>query len=163
VVDEQPVRIIAAEAGEDSVWAVLRGVPDPEIPVLSVVDLGIVRYVRMPGPQVGITPTYSGCPATEVIRASIRSALAQSGYPNARIEEVLSPPWSAAWISAEGRRKLLEYGIAPPNPSSPDEPESCPHCGGRKIEMISQFGSTPCKALFRCLSCREPFDYFKCH
>jgi ring-1,2-phenylacetyl-CoA epoxidase subunit PaaD len=163
VVDEQPVRIIAGEAGEDSVWTVLRGVPDPEIPVVSVVDLGIVRYVRMPGPQVGITPTYSGCPATEVIRESIRSALAQSGYPNARIEEVLSPPWSAAWISAEGRRKLSEYGIAPPNPFSPDEPESCPHCGGRKIEMISQFGSTPCKALFRCLSCREPFDYFKCH
>ena len=163
MVDDKPVRIIGEEAGEDAVWAVLRGVPDPEIPVLSVVELGIVRYVRMPGPQIGITPTYSGCPATEVILESIRRALDQGGYPDATIEDVLSPPWSTAWISAEGRHKLQAYGIAPPNPSSPDEPESCPHCGSREVEVISQFGSTPCKALFRCLSCREPFDYFKCH
>ncbi len=163
MVDDEPIRIVGDQGGEEGVWAVLRGVPDPEIPVLSVVDLGIIRYVRMPGPEVGITPTYSGCPATEVIRESISSALARSGYESAKIEEVLSPPWSAAWISPEGRRKLLEFGIAPPNPSLPDGPDSCPHCGGRKLEMISEFGSTPCKALFRCLSCREPFDYFKCH
>ena len=163
MVDAKPVRVVGEESDEDSVWAVLRGVPDPEIPVLNVVELGIVRYVRMPGPQVGITPTYSGCPATEVIRESIQAALAAGGYENAQIEEVLSPPWTAAWISAEGCRKLSEYGIAPPNPSSPDEPASCPHCGARETERISQFGSTPCKALYRCLACREPFDYFKCH
>jgi len=156
---------------EQRVWTLLRGVADPEIPVLSIVDLGIVRYVRSAGDgrvHVGITPTYSGCPATEVIRASVRAALDAAGFRDAVLEEVLSPPWTSDWLSAEGRRKLKEFGIAPPETalSTPRQlvapPVTCPRCGSRTTERLSEFGSTPCKAHYRCRECREPFDYFKC-
>jgi ring-1,2-phenylacetyl-CoA epoxidase subunit PaaD len=156
---------------EQHVLELLRGVADPEIPVLSIVDLGIVRYVRSASDgrvHVGLTPTYSGCPATEVIRANVRTALDAGGIREAVLEEVLSPPWSSDWLSAEGRRKLKQFGIAPPETavSTPRQlvapPVTCPHCGSRTTERLSEFGSTPCKAHYRCRECREPFDYFKC-
>jgi len=154
----------------DAVWTILAQVPDPEIPVISVVDLGIVRYVRCEnGIHVGLTPTYSGCPATDVIRQFVKEALVRAGYDNVVIEDVLSPPWSSDWISEEGRRKLNAYGIAPPaeSVSSPRKLFSspviaCPRCGSRNTERLSEFGSTPCKAHYRCTACLEPFDYFKC-
>jgi ring-1,2-phenylacetyl-CoA epoxidase subunit PaaD len=143
-----------------SIQAVLATVPDPEIPVLSVVDLGIVRAVEPD--RVLITPTYTGCPATQVIERDIRAALDAAGYRQVRVETVLAPPWTTDWISAEGRRKLLEYGIAPPLQAGERE-VACPQCGSRDTVEISRFGSTPCKALWRCRSCAEPFDLFKCH
>ena len=161
-----------AASPEDPVWALLRQVPDPEIPVLSIVDLGIVREVRRAADgrvHVALTPTYSGCPATEVIRASVRAALAGGGHPDAVLEEVLGPAWSSDWLSEEGRAKLKSFGIAPPahpvaSPRSlwhsPCVP--CPRCGGTQTQRVSEFGSTPCKAHYRCTSCGEPFDYFKC-
>lgn len=157
---------------ESAVWRMLEGVMDPEIPVLSVVELGIVRYVhhgldnRL---HVGLTPTYSGCPATEVIRRAVREALDGAGYGNAVLEEVLSPPWTSEWLTESGRRKLESFGIAPPvkSVSSPRHllhtpVVRCPRCGGTHTERVSEFGSTPCKAHYRCVSCLEPFDYFKC-
>ena len=162
---------------ERAVWSVLESVLDPEIPVLSVVDLGIVRHVHwapdsaggLSRLHVGISPTYSGCPATEVIRHSIRTALDQEGYGDAVIEEVLSPPWTSDWLSEAGRRKLRSFGIAPPTKcvSSPRHlvraPNVvCPRCGSQSTERISEFGSTPCKAHYRCTACLEPFDHFKC-
>ncbi len=155
-----------------AVWRVLEDVPDPEIPALSVVDLGIVRFVRWDADDmlhVGLTPTYSGCPATEVIRGSVKRALTRAGYADAQIESVLSPPWTSDWLSREGRQKLATYGIAPPAEpvSSPrrlfgDPLVACPKCGGDSTEKVSEFGSTPCKAHYRCTECLEPFDYFKC-
>ncbi|HEX8526148.1 1,2-phenylacetyl-CoA epoxidase subunit PaaD [Allosphingosinicella sp.] len=139
-------------------WEVLASVPDPEIPVVSVVDLGIVRSVE-PG-RVTITPTYTGCPATQVIERDVRAALDSAGYRDVRIVTELSPPWTTDWISAEGRAKLAAYGIAPPTPNGAVR---CPQCGSGATEEISRFGSTPCKALWRCRSCAEPFDLFKCH
>jgi ring-1,2-phenylacetyl-CoA epoxidase subunit PaaD len=159
-------------ARERAVWQTLARVPDPEIPILNVVDLGIVRFVRWRGEalHVGITPTYSGCPATEVIRGSIRAALQAAGYAGAVLEEVLAPPWSSDWLTAQGRLKLLEFGIAPPaapvtNPRhllGTGTAVACPRCGSYATTQISEFGSTPCKAHYRCDSCLEPFDYFKC-
>jgi ring-1,2-phenylacetyl-CoA epoxidase subunit PaaD len=143
------------EAGP--IWSVLREVSDPEIPVVSVVDLGIVRSVE--GDRVVITPTYTGCPATQVIERDIRAALDAAGYRDVRIETVLSPPWTTDWISGEGRAKLHAYGIAPPTRQAVE----CPQCGSTQTEEISRFGSTPCKALWRCTACAEPFDLFKCH
>jgi ring-1,2-phenylacetyl-CoA epoxidase subunit PaaD len=155
-----------------AVWRVLQDVMDPEIPVLSIVDLGIVRFVRTDGSgelQVGLTPTYSGCPATEVIRASVVRALHRSGFARVKVENVLSPPWTSDWITEEGRAKLLAFGIAPPaGPiSSPrrlfgEAVVACPRCLSEATERISEFGSTPCKAHYRCTECLEPFDYFKC-
>lgn len=157
---------------ESLVWELLRGVADPEIPVLSIVDLGIVRYVRRGGDgrlRVGLTPTYSACPATATIRAATRAALDEAGHGEALVEEVLSPPWTSEWVTSEGRRKLAAYGIAPPAApvSTPrklwqGEPVPCPRCGSPATERVSEFGSTPCKAHYRCQACREPFDYFKC-
>ena len=141
------------------IWAVLQGVCDPEIPVLSVVDLGIVRAVEQD--RVVITPTYTGCPATQVIERDIRAALDAAGFRAVRIETALAPPWTTDWISAEGREKLHAYGIAPPVPRG--GPVECPQCGSVDTAEISRFGSTPCKAQWRCLSCAEPFDLFKCH
>jgi ring-1,2-phenylacetyl-CoA epoxidase subunit PaaD len=141
----------------ESVLDVLSRVPDPEIPVVSVVDLGIVREVR--DDAVVITPTYSGCPATLAIEAGIRAALDASGHADMKIETVLSPPWTTDWISEEGRAKLHAYGIAPPSRSK----AACPRCASTDTEEISRFGSTPCKALHRCRACGEPFDLFKCH
>ncbi|PWE32886.1 phenylacetate-CoA oxygenase subunit PaaJ [Maritimibacter sp. 55A14] len=144
------------------VWDWLAEVPDPEIPVISVTDLGIVRSVEWQGDTlvVHVTPTYSGCPATSIIALDIETALRARGIENLRIERRLSPPWTTDWLSDEGREKLEAYGIAPPQPAG--GPARCPHCGGTDLERISQFGSTPCKAQWRCRGCLEPFDYFKC-
>jgi ring-1,2-phenylacetyl-CoA epoxidase subunit PaaD len=163
----------------EQVWDWLRAVPDPEIPVISVVDLGIVRDVRWDERGgcrelvVTITPTYSGCPATSVIALAIESALREKGLEDFRIERRISPPWTTDWISARGRQELKEYGIAtPPGMADIASPLNrlgrkhvavdCPRCGSRSTVRVSQFGSTPCKAQYRCQDCLEPFDYFKC-
>ena len=146
---------------EARIWRLLGAVPDPEIPVLSVLDLGIVRCVRREADgrlHVGITPTYLGCPATEAIRVAVRGTLDRAGHADAVLEEVLSPPWSSEWLSAAGRRKLAAFGIAPPEPHV----VHCPRCGSGETERLSEFGSTPCKAHYRCRACLEPFDAFKC-
>ena len=152
---------------EQRVRQILTGVPDPEIPCLSVVDLGIVRGLRENGSAVLlITPTYSGCPAMRAIEQSIRAALDGAGLGDLRIETVLAPPWTTDWISDEGREKLRAYGIAPPPKGAAQAsfvaPE-CPQCGSHDTEEISRFASTPCKSLHRCRACHEPFDHFKCH
>lgn len=157
---------------EAEAWLVLHQVPDPEIPVLSVVDLGIVRWLRFDKNQlrVGIAPTYSGCPATEVIEASVVNALRQHGNADVVIERVLSPPWTTDWISESGREKLVAYGITPPAETTASkrallgaEPEiACPRCGTVNTTKVSEFGSTPCKASYKCAECLEPFEYFKC-
>ena len=144
------------------VWSVLGDVPDPEIPVISVVELGIVRAVDAEAREIVITPTYTGCPATQVIERDIRDALDDAGYRDWRIRTVLSPAWTTDWISEEGRRKLHRYGIAPPSPAGSRRVE-CPQCGSAQTEEVSRFGSTPSKALWRCRECLEPFDLFKCH
>jgi ring-1,2-phenylacetyl-CoA epoxidase subunit PaaD len=144
------------------IMAVLAQVPDPEIPVVSVIDLGIVRGLHAAGERlnVEVTPTYSGCPATQAIEAAIRAALDEAGFSEVGIRTVLSPPWTTDWITAEGRRKLEAYGIAPPTKSVT---ATCPQCGSGDTVEVSRFGSTPCKALWRCRACAEPFDRFKCH
>jgi ring-1,2-phenylacetyl-CoA epoxidase subunit PaaD len=141
-----------------AIEAVLAAVPDPEIPAVSVVDLGIVRDVA--DDKVTITPTYSGCPATDFIERNIREALDASGYRDVVIETVLTPPWTTDWISEAGREKLRAYGIAPPELA---KAATCPRCGSTETEEVSRFGSTPCKAQWRCKDCLEPFDRFKCH
>jgi ring-1,2-phenylacetyl-CoA epoxidase subunit PaaD len=173
--------------------ALLGEVYDPEVPVLSILDLGIVRDIRLIEPsndptddkdavtsfhvsatpiEIVITPTYSGCPAMDVIRMEIRMVMAQHGYEDVRITTVLSPAWTTEWMSEEGRDKLRAYGIAPPNPLQQvcqvrpfhrEEAVQCPHCGSYHTTLVSEFGSTACKALYKCVDCREPFDYFKCH
>lgn len=154
-------------------WRALASVEDPEIPTLSIVDLGLIRSVK-PQPdgtlQVGLSPTYIGCPATEVIRRSVEDALRNAGIGAFAVTPVLSPPWTSDWITAEGRRKLESYGIVPPEHSASsmrdvlrgDRPVACPRCHSTDTECVSEFGSTPCKALHRCRSCLEPFEYFKC-
>jgi len=149
-----------AEVDAGAVWRVLEGVADPEIPVVSLVELGIVRAVE--GDRVVITPTYTGCPATQVIERDVRDALDAAGYRSVRIETVLSPAWTSEWISEAGRAKLLAYGIAPPMAAGQRAP-ACPQCGAAETQEISRFGSTPCKSLWRCTACAEPFDLFKCH
>jgi ring-1,2-phenylacetyl-CoA epoxidase subunit PaaD len=146
----------------DAIWALLEQVPDPEIPVVSVVDLGIVRAVEAAAGRgrVVITPTYTGCPATEVIAGSIRDALNGAGLRGVAVETQLSPPWTTDWISDKGLAALRRYGIAPPELA---RAATCPQCGSTDTEEVSRFGSTPCKAQWRCRSCREPFDRFKCH
>ncbi len=135
-------------------------VPDPEIPVLTAGDLGIVREVEEDGGRlvVRLTPTYSGCPASDAIRRDVEAALAGGGFADAVVETCLAPAWTTDWMSEEGKAKLSAYGIAPPTRGA----ISCPHCGGAAVEELSRFGSTPCKALWRCLGCREPFERFKC-
>lgn len=145
---------------EAAIMAVLADVPDPEIPVVSVLDLGIVRGVRTDPPAVLVTPTYTGCPATLAIEQSIRAALDRAGYADIAIETKLSPAWTTDWISPAGLAKLKAYGIAPPSATPTAE---CPQCGSRDTVEVSRFGSTPCKALWRCRACAEPFDRFKCH
>jgi ring-1,2-phenylacetyl-CoA epoxidase subunit PaaD len=151
------------------IMAVLDKVPDPEIPVISITDLGIVRGVRKEPPCVLITPTYTGCPATLAIKSSIRAALDEAGYEDVGVEVELSPTWSTDWISDRGRDRLAEYGIASPPKGIAarhvrgDEPVACPRCGSFRTQEVSRFGSTPCKALWRCEECLEPFDRFKCH
>jgi ring-1,2-phenylacetyl-CoA epoxidase subunit PaaD len=153
----------SAGALQKQIAAVLARVPDPEIPVISIVDLGIVRDIGHDanGSWVALTPTYTGCPATAVIKQATRDALDNAGFGHVELRVVLSPAWSTDMITDQGREKLRRYGIAPPEPSSPDVP--CPRCGSRNTAEVSRFGSTPCKALWRCLACHEPFDRFKCH
>lgn len=147
---------------DTEIWAWLDQVPDPEIPVISVVDLGIVRGISWHGEtlEVAVTPTYSGCPATRVISMDIETALRERGLSDVRIKTQIAPPWTTDWLSEKGRARLEDYGIAPPSPAG--GPERCPHCGSQEVTRISQYGSTPCKAQWRCNSCLEPFDYFKC-
>jgi ring-1,2-phenylacetyl-CoA epoxidase subunit PaaD len=154
-----------------ALWEVLGHVPDPEIPVISVTELGIVRDVRCTGGavEVIVTPTYSGCPATEAIERAIRAALIAAGASSVTVKTQLAPPWTTDWIDARARARLRDYGIAPPGhaPAADAQPLSfvprvdCPRCGSRDTERLSQFGATPCKALYRCRACREPFEYFK--
>ncbi|MET7243498.1 1,2-phenylacetyl-CoA epoxidase subunit PaaD [Methylobacterium sp. EM32] len=143
---------------------------DPEIPVLTIADLGVLRDVTVADGrvEVAITPTYSGCPAMDVIGIEVQTALAQAGIPDARVRLVLSPAWTTDWMSEAGKAKLAVYGIAPPAGKASrralfgEERVACPHCGSAATEKVSEFGSTACKSLWRCTACREPFDYFKC-
>lgn len=153
------------------IWGCLAEVADPEIPIISIVDLGIVRDVRITsdGVDVDVAPTYSGCPATEVIEQLVVVALEAQGIENVRVKRVLSPPWTTDWISGSGRDKLHAYGIAPPAGSaskrsmfSADRPAACPRCESQQTTRVSEFGSTPCKASYKCEVCLEPFEYFKC-
>lgn len=161
----------------DQVWTWLDEVPDPEIPVISIVDLGIVRHVEWRGGEclITITPTYSGCPAMRVIEQSIRETLQQHGIRTVHVSTSLVPAWTTDWMSDKGKANLKAYGIAPPavksvdlsqlhrKPGSESEQIGCPLCGAVNVTCISPFGSTSCKALYRCLSCSETFDYFKSH
>jgi len=186
---ESQMRVVRSESASRptlaDLWSAAAAVPDPEIPVLSVTDLGILRGIEWDPVDpdmvaVTVTPTYSGCPATEAINAALRDALATAGAPRVRVETRLSPPWTTDWITTEGRRKLADFGIAPPGarsaaPAVVDVSRlrrrdrasadriACPRCGSAHTELVSQFGSTACKAHYRCLDCLEPFDYFKPH
>ena len=156
----------------DRIWGFLAAIPDPEIPVINVVELGVVRAMEWKGPklEVTITPTYSGCPAMKTIEEDIEKELHKQGIEQVEIKTILSPPWTTDWINEEAREKLRAYGIAPPEKTSVDKgvlfPEqkniSCPNCRSSNTEMKSPFGSTACKALYVCKDCLEPFDYFKC-
>ncbi len=153
--------MVATAYKREQILEWLSEVPDPEIPVLTIIDLGIVRDVDCSdGVTVSLTPTYSGCPATEAIEASVVAALEDRGVPDVRIERVLSPAWTTDWISSEGRDKLRIYGIAPPERR--DRPIACPRCNSTSTERVSEFGSTACKASYKCGDCLEPFEYFKC-
>ena len=157
---------------EQDIWTALSHVPDPEIPVLNVLDLGIVRQVQVNegAVMVSITPTYSGCPATDTIAADIKTALVNLGVDNPDVQTQLRPAWTTDWISTEGREKLLAYGIVPPVEPVTDTAVlfgekpiiACPRCKSEDTMLVSQFGSTPCKAQYKCNECLEPFDYFKC-
>lgn len=158
----------------DNIWSILETVSDPEVPVLSVIDLGIVRDVKLNGDkiEITITPTYSGCPAMDMINMNIRLALLEKGYRDVEIKTVLSPAWTTDWMSEIGKEKLKAYGIAPPNAKQSvctpeafalEEAIQCPQCNSYNTVLVSRFGSTACKALYQCLDCKEPFDYFKCH
>ena len=149
-----------ATIDRDAILAVLDRVPDPEIPALTITDLGIVRGVRDDPPRVILTPTYSGCPATLAIEHMVRAALDEAGFAKVAIERQLFPPWTTEWITQRGRERLEAYGIAPPSEAST---ATCPRCGSTETVEVSRFGSTPCKAQWRCADCLEPFDRFKCH
>ena len=162
--------MVAAAYSRDEILRWLGQVPDPEIPVLSITDLGIVREVEI-GERVtvSLSPTYSGCPATEVIENSVLDALHDHGVDDVEIKRVLSPPWTTDWISEKGRKKLRDYGIAPPEKGAGkrallhgERQVACPRCGTTATELVSEFGSTACKASYRCSECLEPFEYFKC-
>jgi ring-1,2-phenylacetyl-CoA epoxidase subunit PaaD len=166
--------VTAAESASDlrqRAWEAASRVVDPEIPVLTIADLGVLREITLidGGIEVAITPTYSGCPAMNMIALEIELALEREGFCKPKIRTVLSPAWTTDWMSEDGRRKLKEYGIAPPLRGSSRralfgmQAVACPQCGSENTELLSEFGSTSCKALWRCKSCREPFDYFKCH
>lgn len=164
---------------EKEIWNLLETITDPEVPVLTILDLGIVRSVELAQldnyqlkPIITITPTYSGCPAMDVISMNIRMALLQAGYQQMEIKQALSPAWTTDWMSEEGKNKLKAYGIAPPQykqavctPEAFQDEEAiqCPQCNSWNTALVSQFGSTACKALYKCNDCKEPFDYFKCH
>lgn len=169
----KPMPAHAPADGEQRIsraWTALASVDDPEIPALTIVDLGLIRSVRLASDgtlEVGLSPTYIGCPATEVIRHSVETALSDADVGAFLVTSVLSPAWSSDWITADGRRKLEIYGIVPPEHASSmrdvlRKPVGCPRCRSIDTECVSEFGSTPCKALHRCRSCLEPFEYFKC-
>ncbi len=157
---------------QEQIFKILSEIPDPEIPVINIIELGILREVKFVNDEcvVVITPTYTGCPAMKVIEDDIKIKLKEIGIEKVKVELVFSPAWTTDWISDEAKEKLRAYGIAPPDHSSQDKKVllgkardlKCPQCGSKNTEMISQFGSTACKALYRCLDCKEPFDYFKC-
>jgi ring-1,2-phenylacetyl-CoA epoxidase subunit PaaD len=166
--------VVSAQAGPSpaALLAAARAVPDPEIPVLTLGDLGVIRDLRVAGDgavEVDLTPTYTGCPATTVIAADVQAALRQAGASQVRVRTVLSPPWTTDWMSEAGRSKLHEFGIAPPGPATRAAGGSvtltlsarCPRCGSADTREVSRFGSTPCKSLWTCRSCAEPFDAFK--
>ena len=170
---------INTSTAEQKIWSILNTVVDPEVPVLTILDLGIVREIKFSntpsgdgGIEVVITPTYTGCPAMDMIAMNIRLALAEQGYKQVKITSVLSPAWTTDWMTESGKEKLKQYGIAPPNHKqqvcndqlfAADEAVQCPHCNSYHTHRISEFGSTACKALYQCNDCKEPFDYFKCH
>ena len=162
------------QINKETVYKYLERVNDPEVPVLNVIDLGIVRHVVLLDEdevEVTITPTYSGCPAMDVITINIRMVLLAHGFKNIKIIQILSPAWTTDWMSEEGKQKLKDYGIAPPTPKQQvcneklfaEEAIQCPHCNSWHTHRVSEFGSTACKALYVCDDCKEPFDYFKCH
>lgn len=168
--------VATATIEEKKIWSILETVTDPEVPVLTVIDLGIVRDIKINAEEIEviITPTYTGCPAMDMIAANIKLALTEHGFLKTKITSVLSPAWTTDWMSEAGKRKLKEYGIAPPQTRS--DPRNggagcpgltvnieCPQCQSTNTKLISEFGSTACKALYQCNDCKEPFDYFKCH
>ncbi|UQA94319.1 1,2-phenylacetyl-CoA epoxidase subunit PaaD [Streptomyces halobius] len=163
--------MVTTTALEEELRALAGSVPDPELPVLTLAELGVLREVRLTAPgrvEVRLTPTYTGCPAVEAMSADIERVLHDHGIPEVEVRTVLSPPWSTDEITAEGRRKLAAFGIAPPRPTGPapgpvavDLAIRCPHCGSTDTTLLSRFSATACKALRRCESCREPFDHFK--
>ena len=166
--------VATATIEEKKIWSILETVMDPEVPVLTVTDLGIIRDVKINDGEIEvvITPTYTGCPAMDMITMNIKLALAEHGFTKTKIVSVLSPAWTTDWMSEAGKQKLKEYGIAPPNPRqqvcnnelfAAAEAVQCPHCDSYHTDRISEFGSTACKALYQCKDCQEPFDYFKCH
>ncbi len=149
-------------------WQILETVCDPEVPVLTIADLGIIRDIKIHDDtiEVIITPTYTGCPAMDMIAMNIKLALIENGYPKVKVTSVLAPAWTTDWMSEEGKRKLKSYGIAPPHSRSDETSDrviKCPQCNSSNTKCISEFGSTACKALYQCNDCKEPFDYFKCH
>lgn len=165
--------VTAATIEEKAIWKILETVPDPEVPVLSVIDLGIVRKIKADSNaiEIIITPTYTGCPAMDMIAMNIKLALIEQGYKDVTVTSVLSPAWTTDWMSEAGKQKLKQYGIAPPHPKQQvyntalfvEQAVQCPHCNSWHTHRISEFGSTACKALYQCDDCKEPFDYFKCH
>lgn len=165
---QQPIH----HPGTEELWTIAAKVVDPEVPVLTVTDLGVVRNIIRNGDaiEISITPTYSGCPAMDMISDELKRAFRENGFENISVKTVLSPPWTTDWISDEAKEKLRRYGIAPPEHSTADksallgQPKTvkCPRCGSTHTEMVSHFGSTACKALWKCNDCKEPFDYFKC-
>ncbi|WP_431221902.1 1,2-phenylacetyl-CoA epoxidase subunit PaaD [Serratia sp. L9] len=164
------MKITQLESAEiPQIWHYLQQISDPELPVLSITDLGMVRSVAREdrGWRITFTPTYSGCPATEYLLNAIEQTLSEAGFSPVKITISLSPAWTTDWMNADARRRLREYGVAPPQGQSCEKPLAlgpvqCPRCASTATEKISEFGSTACKALYRCCDCREPFDYFKC-
>jgi len=165
--------MVAASYHKEDIYKILQQVEDPEVPVLTIDDLGVLRDVQIEGTRIEviITPTYSGCPAMDMITVNIKAAMQEAGYDDVHVKLVLSPAWTTDWMSEDGKRKLKEYGIAPPVEQTSDKSflfgedkvVPCPQCDSQDTAVISQFGSTACKALYRCNTCKEPFDYFKCH
>jgi ring-1,2-phenylacetyl-CoA epoxidase subunit PaaD len=165
------MQTLSGNITKEDLWKLMETVYDPEIPVLSVIDLGIVRDINIQKEEIEITitPTYSGCPAMDVIAMNIRMALIKEGFTSIKISHQLSPAWTTDWMTEAGKQKLKSYGIAPPSAKTFDKNYletlvvECPLCRSKNTRLISQFGSTACKALYQCLDCLEPFDYFKCH
>lgn len=163
--------MVSIDTDKNKIYQLLGEIPDPEIPVITILDLGVVRKVEFEGDAlvVSITPTYSGCPAMQQIEHDVKAKLTDAGYEKVQVKTTFTPAWTTDWISDDARERLRKYGIAPPQGSADKssltgEPKvvPCPQCGSKNTQLTSQFGSTPCKALYKCLDCLEPFDYFKC-